>query len=247
MSKKKGLRRVLLKLSGESFSGDSLTLSAPLIHSYACNIRNLRKEGFKFAVVVGGGNIFRGASGQKRGFTRRRGDRIGMQGTIVNALALEDLLLQLRVPTHVLGALGGSEGVLPFDARVANEYLDKGDVVIFGGGTGNPFFSTDTAAVLRALEIQADAVLKATNVNGVYDSDPNKDKRAKMFSRIGWEKALELGLKVMDLTAFSLASEHKMPIVVFNMGDPKNLGKVVRGGNVGTRVGASKKTVLAGS
>jgi len=186
--------------------------------------------------VVGGGNIFRGLSGSKRGIERATGDYMGMLGTVINGLALQDALEKLGVATRVQSAIAMSQVAEPFIRRRAVRHLEKGRVVIFGGGTGNPYFSTDTAAALRANEIGAEVVLKATKVDGVYDSDPKKNSRAKRYAQISYSDALRQQLKVMDSTAFSLCMDNKMPIIVFDFFRPHNLRRVVMGERVGTLV-----------
>jgi uridylate kinase len=187
-------------------------------------------------IVVGGGNIFRGLQGSEKGIERATGDYMGMLGTVINALALQDALEKQGVATRVQSAIAMSQVAEPFIRRRAVRHLEKGRVVIFGGGTGNPYFSTDTTAALRAAEVGADVILKATKVDGVYDSDPKKNPSAKRFDRITYLEALQKQLKVMDSTAFSLCLDNKMPIIVFNMFENGNLARVVQGQTVGTLV-----------
>jgi len=187
-------------------------------------------------VVIGGGNIFRGLPGSERGIERATGDYMGMLATVINSLALQDALEKIGVATRVQSAITMSQVAEPFIRRRAVRHLEKGRVVIFGGGTGNPYFSTDTAAALRANEIGAEVILKATKVDGIYDSDPKKNKAAKRFSRITYLEALQRQLKVMDSTAFSLCMDNKMPIIVFDLFRPHNLKRVVLGEEVGTLV-----------
>ncbi|MGO8675345.1 MAG: UMP kinase [Limisphaerales bacterium] len=229
--------RVLLKLSGEALGGESgLGICAEAVRNMAKQIREVRVLGVQVVVVVGGGNIFRGLSGSERGIERATGDYMGMLGTVINALALQDALEKLGVPTRVQSAIVMAQVAEPFIRRRAVRHLEKERVVIFGGGTGNPYFSTDTAAALRGTEIGAEVILKATKVDGVYDCDPKKNPRAKRFSRITYLEALQRQLKVMDSTAFSLCMDNKMPIIVFDLFRPHNFKRVVMGEKVGTVV-----------
>ncbi len=229
--------RILLKLSGEALGGPSgLSICPQAVAGMAEQIREVRELGVQVVVVVGGGNIFRGLSGSKRGIERATGDYMGMLATVINALALQDALEKLGVPTRVQSAISMSQVAEPFIRRRAVRHLEKGRVVIFGGGTGNPYFSTDTTAALRANEIGAEVVLKATKVDGIYDSDPKENSGAKRYSRITYAEALQKQLKVMDSTAFSLCMDNKMPIVVFDLFQPHNLKRVVLGEAVGTLV-----------
>jgi uridylate kinase len=229
--------RVLLKLSGEALGGESgLGICAEAVRNMAKQIREVRVLGVQVVVVVGGGNIFRGLSGSERGIERATGDYMGMLGTVINALALQDALEKLGVPTRVQSAIVMAQVAEPFIRRRAVRHLEKERVVIFGGGTGNPYFSTDTAAALRGTEIGAEVILKATKVDGVYDCDPKKNPRAKRFSRITYLEALQRQLKVMDSTAFSLCMDNKMPIIVFDLFRPHNFKRVVMGEEVGTVV-----------
>jgi uridylate kinase len=192
--------------------------------------------GVQVVIVIGGGNIYRGLQGSERGIERTTGDYMGMLATIINALALQDALEKMGVATRVQTAITMAQVAEPFIRRRATRHLEKGRVVIFGGGTGNPFFSTDTAAALRATEIGAEVVLKATKVDGIYDSDPKKNPKAKRYSEVSYQEALQKQLKVMDATAFSLCMDNKMPIIVFDLFKPHNLRNVVLGESVGTRV-----------
>ncbi len=230
-------RRILVKLSGEAL-GDQLGMGVnpDAIHSVARQIRDVRELGVDVVIVVGGGNIFRGLQGSEKGIERATGDYMGMLGTVINALALQDALEKQSVPTRVQSAIAMSQVAEPFIRRRAVRHLEKGRVVIFGGGTGNPYFSTDTTAALRAAEVGADVILKATKVDGVYDSDPKKNPSAKRFEKISYLEALQKQLKVMDATAFSLCMDNKMPIIVFDMFKEENLARVVRGEKVGTVV-----------
>jgi len=229
--------RILVKLSGEALGGETgMGICPEAVHDIARQIQQVRKLGVQVVIVVGGGNIFRGLQGSERGIDRATGDYMGMLATIINALAMQDSLEKLGVATRVQSAITMSQVAEPFIRRRAMRHLEKGRVVIFGGGTGNPFFSTDTAAALRANEIGADVILKATKVDGVYDSDPRKNPQAKRYRRVAYQEALVKQLKVMDSTAFSLCMDNKMPIIVFDLFAPNNLVRVVKGEDVGTLV-----------
>ena len=232
-------RRVLLKLSGEALGGASgVGICPEAVHGMAAQIREVKELGVQVVVVIGGGNIFRGVSGSEKGIERATGDYMGMLATVINSLALQDALEKLGVPTRVQSAITMSQVAEPFIRRRAVRHLEKGRVVIFGGGTGNPYFSTDTAAALRANEVGAEAILKATKVDGIYDSDPKQNPKAKRFTQISYTDALVKRLKVMDSTAFSMCMDNKMPIIVFDFFKPHNLREVVRGKKVGTLVTA---------
>jgi len=230
--------RILLKLSGEALGGENggNGIHPEAVQSMAEQIFEVRELGVQVVVVVGGGNIFRGLSGSKRGVERATGDYMGMLATVINALALQDALEKLGAPTRVQSAIAMSQVAEPFIRRRAVRHLEKNRIVIFGGGTGNPYFSTDTAAALRANEIGAEVILKATKVDGIYDSDPKKNPKAKRFARISYLEALQQRLEVMDSTAFSLCMDNKMPIIVFDFFRPHNLRNVVLGQEVGTLV-----------
>ena len=229
--------RVLLKLSGEVLGGETgIGIDPNAVQSMAEQICEVRDLGVQVVVVIGGGNIFRGLSGSERGIERATGDYMGMLATIINSLALQDALEKLGAPTRVQSAIAMSQIAEPFIRRRAVRHLEMGRVVIFGGGTGNPYFSTDTAAALRANEIGAEVVLKATKVDGIYDSDPKKNPNAKRFDKITYIEALQRQLKVMDSTAFSLCLDNKMPIVVFDFFKAHNMKRVVMGEKVGTLV-----------
>ena len=228
--------RILLKLSGEALGGPTGNICPEAVAGMAEQIREVRELGVQVVIVVGGGNIYRGLSGSKRGIERATGDYMGMLATIINGLALQDALEKIGVPTRVQSAISMAQVAEPFIRRRAVRHLEKGRVVIFGGGTGNPYFSTDTAAALRANEIGADVVLKATKVDGIYDSDPKENAKAKRYSQIRYAEALQKQLKVMDSTAFSLCMDNKMPIIVFDLFRPHNLKRVVMGEKVGTLV-----------
>ncbi len=230
-------RRILLKLSGEALGGPTgLNICPQAVAGMAEQIREVRDLGVQVVVVVGGGNIFRGLSGSKRGIERATGDYMGMLATVINGLALQDALEKIGVATRVQSAITMAQVAEPFIRRRAVRHLEKGRVVIFGGGTGNPYFSTDTAAALRANEIGAEVVLKATKVDGIYDSDPKENPKAKRYSQIRYTEALQRQLKVMDSTAFSLCMDNQMPIIVFDLFRPHNLKRVVMGEKVGTLV-----------
>jgi uridylate kinase len=236
-SKSPKYSRILLKLSGEALGGATgVGISPEAVQDMADQIREVRELGVQIVVVVGGGNIFRGLSGSERGIERATGDYMGMLATVINALALQDALEKTGVATRVQSAITMAQVAEPFIRRRAVRHLEKGRVVIFGGGTGNPYFSTDTAAALRANEIGAEVILKATKVDGVYDSDPKKNSNAKRFQQISYLDALQKQLKVMDSTAFSLCMDNKMPIVVFDFFRPHNLKRAVMGEKVGTLV-----------
>jgi uridylate kinase len=231
--------RILLKLSGEALGGEQGSGIHPVaLKNMAEQVREVRELGVQVVIVIGGGNIFRGLAGSEKGIERATGDYMGMLATVINALALQDALEKLRVPTRVQSAITMHQIAEPFIRRRAVRHLEKGRVVIFGGGTGNPYFSTDTAAALRANEIGAEVILKATKVDGIYDSDPMKNPKAKRFECITYAEALQRQLKVMDSTAFTLCADNKMPIIVFDLFRPHNLRRVVMGEKVGTRVTA---------
>jgi uridylate kinase len=236
-AKKPKFSRILLKLSGESL-GDAhgVGISPEAVQHMAGQIREVRELGVQVVVVVGGGNIFRGLSGSERGIERATGDYMGMLATVINALALQDALEKLGSPTRVQSAIAMAQIAESFIRRRAVRHLEKGRVVIFGGGTGNPYFSTDTAAALRANEIGAEVVLKATKVDGVYDSDPVKNPAAKRYEQISYLEALQKRLRILDSTAFSLCMDNKMPIIVFDFFKAHNLRSVVLGERVGTLV-----------
>lgn len=230
-------RKILLKLSGESLGGENgMGICPEAVHDIARQIGEVRELGVQVVVVIGGGNIFRGLAGSEKGIERATGDYMGMLATVINALALQDALEKSGIATRVQSAIAMAQVAESFIRRRAMRHLEKGRVVIFSGGTGNPYFSTDTAAALRANEIGAEVILKATKVDGIYDSDPKKNPQAKRFSKITYLDALQKQLKVMDSTAFSLCMDNKMPIIVFNMFTPHNLQRVVQGEEVGTLV-----------
>jgi len=230
-------QRILLKMSGEVLGGEAgVGICAEMVHDMAADIKEVRDLGVEVVVVIGGGNIFRGLQGTEKGIERATGDYMGMLATIINSLALQDALEKQGVQTRVQSAISMSQIAEPFIRRRAVRHLEKGRVVIFGGGTGNPYFSTDTAAALRANEIGANVILKATKVDGIYDSDPKKNPKAKRFEQISYLDALQKQLKVLDSTAFSLCMDNKMPIIVFDFFKEHNLKRVVMGEKVGTLV-----------
>ena len=229
--------RILLKVSGEALGGErGIGISPESVRHMAGQIREVRDLGVQVVLVVGGGNIFRGLSGSEKGVERATGDYMGMLATVINALALQDALEKLGVATRVQSAISMAQVAEASIRRRAVRHLEKGRVVIFGGGTGNPYFSTDTAAALRANEIGAEVVMKATKVDGIYDSDPKKNAKARRFAQITYSEALQRRLQVMDSTAFSLCMDNKMPIIVFDFFRPHNLKRVVMGEKVGTVV-----------
>ena len=230
-------RRILVKLSGEALGGQTGSGICPeAVQNMARQIGEVRELGIEVVVVIGGGNIFRGLAGSERGIERATGDYMGMLATVINSLALQDALEKLGIGTRVQSAITMPQVAESFIRRRALRHLDKGRVVIFGGGTGNPYFSTDTAAALRANEIGAEVILKATKVDGIYDSDPKKNPKAKRYTQISYLEALQKQLAVMDSTAFSMCMDNKMPIIVFDLFKPHNLRRVVMGEKVGTLV-----------
>ena len=229
--------RVLLKLSGEALMGNQqYGIDSSVLSNYALEIKSIVETGCQLAIVIGGGNIYRGIQSEESGFDRVQGDHMGMLATIINGMALQSALESLKIETRLQTAIKMEQIAEPYIRRRAIRHLEKSRVVIFGAGTGNPYFTTDTAAALRAIEIKADIILKGTRVDGVYSADPEKDSKAKKFDQISFDKAYDLGLKVMDLTAFTLCKENKLPINVFNMNVAGNLKKVCDGINVGTLV-----------
>ncbi len=228
-------KRVLLKLSGQAFAGsEKLGICPDTTLSIALDVKATLETGIHIAVVIGAGNIIRGQNASQSGMDRATADYMGMLGTAINSLALQDALEKVGVETRVQSAITMSEVAEPFIRRRAIRHMEKGRVVILAAGTGNPFFTTDTAAALRALEIHADAVLKATNVDGVYSSDPHKDDTAVKFDELTFKEAIDKGLGVMDLTAFTLCMENDMPIVVFDITKPGNITRAARGEKIGT-------------
>jgi len=232
-------KRILLKLSGEALAGDKgFGVETTRIHAMAAEIRDVHDLGVELALVVGGGNFFRGVAEQARDMDRVSADHMGMLATVINSLALQDALEKQGLHTRVMSAIEMNQVAEPFIRRRALRHLEKGRVVIFAAGTGNPYFSTDTAASLRATEIKADVIMKATRVNGIYDADPRLVTDAKMFETISYLDMLKLGLKVMDATAVSLCRENNLPIIVFNLNVPGNIKRVVQGEKIGSLVSA---------
>jgi len=242
MSKKsapgrKGYRRVLLKLSGEALAGNNLhRIDEKVVQAIAKAVYDVRKSGVEVALVIGGGNIYRGADGARMGMDRVSSDYMGMLATLINALALQNALEKLGAYTRVQSAIELSKVAEPYIRRKAMRHLEKGRIVIFAGGTGNPYFTTDTAAALRAIEMGADAILKATNVDGIYSADPRKDPKAKKFKSLTFLDAINRRLKVMDTTALTLCMENHLPILVFDLRQPGNILKAVKGEPIGTIV-----------
>lgn len=231
-------KRILLKLSGEALLGKQSTGVDPEVANYiADEIKSLSKIGVQLGIVVGGGNIFRGIEASAKGMDRTTADYMGMLATVINSLALQSALEERGLPTRVQSSIEMREIAEPFIQRRAMRHLEKGRIVIFAGGTGNPYFSTDTAAALRAVEIRADVIMKATKVDGVYSADPVKDKKALMFDKISYIDVLTKNLKVMDATAISLCRDNLLPIIVFNMQKKGNICKAVCGQKIGTYVG----------
>jgi uridylate kinase len=230
-------QRILLKLSGEALMADqSYGIDPKRLASYAKEIKDIFDMGIEIAIVIGGGNIFRGVSGASVGMDRVQADYMGMLATVINGLALQSALENCGVPTRLQTALKIEAIAEPYIKRKATRHLEKGRVVIFGSGTGNPFFTTDSAAVLRAIEIDADVILKGTRVDGIYTADPEKNKEAIKFESLSFDEVLKRGLKVMDTTAFTLSHENNLPIIVFDINVPGNLSEIIQGKNIGTRV-----------
>jgi uridylate kinase len=230
-------KRILLKLSGEALMGDQgFGISPDMIKFVADEIRSIYDLGVQVAIVVGGGNIFRGIAASSYGMDRTSADHMGMLATVINSIALQDALEKKGIQTRVQSAISMHEVAEPYILRRALRHLDKGRVVIFGAGTGNPYFTTDTAAVLRAQEIHAEIFLKATKVNGIYDSDPVKNPNAKFIKETTYMNVLEKQLHIMDMTAISLAMDNKLPLSVFKLTDKGNMRKVVCGENIGTKI-----------
>ena len=230
-------KRILLKLSGEALLGERQYGIDPVrITQYAKEIKSVVNQGLEIAVVIGGGNIFRGVSAASNGMDRVQADYMGMLATVINGLALQSALEECEVQTRLQTAIKIEAVSEPYIKRKAVRHLEKKRVVIFGGGTGNPFFTTDSAAVLRAIEINADVILKGTRVDGIYDSDPEKNENAIKFDSISFQSVLDKNLKIMDSTAFTLSKENNLPIIVFNMNTSGNLLKLVKGDKIGTTV-----------
>lgn len=230
-------KRILLKLSGESLMGEKqFGIDPDRLSQYAQEIRMVVEQGIEVAIVIGGGNIFRGVQLTEGGMDRVQGDYMGMLATVINSMALQSALEQINVRTRLLSAIKMEQICEPFIRRRAVRHLEKGRVVIFGAGTGNPYFTTDTAASLRAIEIEADVILKGTRVDGIYTADPEKFPDAVRYERISFQEVYEKNLNVMDMTAFTLCNENKLPIIVFDMNLPGNLLKLVEGSPIGTLV-----------
>ena len=230
-------KRILLKLSGEALMGEKqFGIDPERLGQYANDIKSIVDQGMEVAIVIGGGNIFRGIQAEKGGMDRVQGDYMGMLATVINSMALQSALERLHVNTRLLSAIKMEQICEPFIRRRAVRHLEKGRVVIFGAGTGNPYFTTDTAASLRAIEIEANVILKGTRVDGIYTADPEKDKNATKYETISFDEVYEKGLNVMDMTAFTLCNENKLPIIVFDMNKEGNLAKLIAGEKIGTLV-----------
>ncbi|MCZ6696082.1 MAG: UMP kinase [Acidobacteria bacterium] len=230
-------RRILLKLSGEALLGElPFGLELQVISRIASEVRDVHALGVEIAIVIGGGNIYRGLAGVTDGIDRVTGDHMGMLATVINSLAFQDVLEKLDVQTRVLSAIEIRQVAEPFIRRRAMRHLEKGRVIIIAAGTGNPYFTTDSAAALRAMEVKAEVILKATRVDGVYSADPEKNPNAKLYDTISYLQVLEKGLKVMDSTAISLCMDNRLPIIVFNLTVPGNIQRVVMGEKVGSVV-----------
>lgn len=230
-------KRILLKLSGEALNGGdkSQIINPDILETYAKEVKQVVDEGCEVAIVIGGGNIFRGAA-QKSGIDRSQGDYMGMLATVINGIAIQSALETEGIKTRLLSAIKMEQVAEPFIRRRAIRHLEKGRVVIFGAGTGNPYFSTDSGGALRAIEIGAEVLMKGTSVDGVYTDDPRKNPDATKYDSIAFDDVIKQGLQVMDMTAFTLCKENKLPIIVFDMNQPGNLLKVVKGENIGTIV-----------
>ncbi len=232
-------KRVLLKLSGEALLGNQRNgdpFNPKIIEQYAVDIKSVTDLGVQVAIVIGGGNIYRGMNEAESGIERAHGDYMGMLATVINAMAMQAMLERIGVYTRLQSAIHMEQVAEPYIRRKALRHLEKGRVVIFGAGTGNPYFTTDTAGSLRAVEMKADVILKGTRVDGIYTADPEKDPTATKFETLSYQDCLTKNLKVMDMTAFTLCMENKMPIIVFDMNQPGNLLRVIEGSNVGTLV-----------
>lgn len=229
--------RILLKLSGESLMGErNYGIDSKMLEYYARDIKEVTELGVQVAIVIGGGNIYRGMNEAETGIERAHGDYMGMLATVINGMALQAALEKIEVKTRLQSAIEMDQVAEPYIRRKAIRHLEKGRVVIFGAGTGNPYFTTDTAGSLRAIEINADVILKGTRVDGIYTADPEKDKSATRYQQLSFNEAIGKGLKVMDMTAFTLCHENNLPIIVFDMNKAGNLADVVAGKNVGTIV-----------
>ena len=229
--------RILLKLSGEALLGkNSYGIDNDRLVVFAEEIKQIHDQGVEIAIVIGGGNIFRGLTGSEDGIDRVQADYMGMLATVINGLALQNALENMNIPTRLQSAIKMESIAEPFIKRKATRHLEKGRVVIFASGTGNPYFTTDSAAVLRAIEVSAEVILKGTRVDGIYNEDPEKNKEAVKFDDISFEETIKKGLKIMDTTAFTLSKENELPIIVFDINTKGNLTKVVMGEKVGTKV-----------
>ena len=230
-------KRILLKLSGEALMGDrQYGIDPKRLAEYAAEIKQIHDKGVEIAIVIGGGNIFRGVAGASNGMDRVQGDYMGMLATVINGMALQGALEEAGMPTRLQTALKIEAIAEPYIKRRATRHLEKGRIVIFGAGTGNPYFTTDTAAVLRGIEVDCDVILKGTRVDGVYDSDPEKNADAIKYDKITFDDVIRKGLNIMDTTAFTLSQENKLPIIVFDMNKEGNLLKICQGDNVGSTV-----------
>ncbi|WP_256010755.1 UMP kinase [Desertivirga xinjiangensis] len=230
-------KRILLKLSGESLMGDKqYGIDSDRVLQYAKDIKAVHDQGIEIAIVIGGGNIFRGLSAEKSGMDRVQADYMGMLATVINSMALQDALEKLSVKTRLMTAIKMEQICEPFIRRRAVRHLEKRRIVIFGAGTGNPYFTTDTCASLRAIEVQADVVLKGTRVDGIYTADPEKDPNATRYDEISFQEVYNKGLNVMDMTAFTLCQENKLPIIVFDMNKSGNFMRITNGEPIGTLV-----------
>ncbi len=230
-------KRILLKLSGEALMGsESFGIHKEAINAFAKEISNVHKMGVQIAIVIGGGNIFRGVQAATHGIQKVSGDHMGMLATVINCIAFQNALENIGIQTRLQTAINMEQIAEPFIRRRAIRHLEKGRVVLFGAGTGNPYFTTDTAAALRANEIEADVVLKGTRVDGVYDMDPEKNSNAKFYSQVSYSQVIEKNLRVMDHTAITLCKENQLPIIVFNINRQDNLKKIIAGEKIGTLV-----------
>lgn len=230
-------KRILLKLSGEALMGNlQYGIDTERLHDYAMEIKSAIEQGCEIAIVIGGGNIFRGVAGAAKGMDRVQGDYMGMLATVINGMALQGALEDVGIKTRLQSAIEMNKVAEPFIKRKAVRHLEKGRVVIFGAGTGNPYFTTDTAATLRAIEIGADVILKGTRVDGIYDTDPEKNENAVRYNSLTFDEVFDKNLKVMDMTAFTLSHENKLPIIVFDMNKKGNLSKLIQGEQIGTLV-----------
>jgi uridylate kinase len=234
--------RVLLKISGEAFAGDTTGVDVNTTRAMAEEIAEVRRAGVSIAIVVGGGNIWRGKVHEEAGMERATADYMGMLATVINALALQDALERMGVPSRVQTAVAMHQIAEPYIRRRAIRHLEKGRVVIFAAGTGNPYFTTDTTAALRAVEVNAEAILKATKVDGIYSADPKKDPKATRFERLDYMQVLQLGLEVMDSTSMALCMDNAIPVIVFDMSVPGNIRRVIWGEPIGTYVGRREAT-----